>query len=83
MGGGEDSDDAFRWMCQRSGGGDFLVVRARGNDDYNPYIQKLCHENSAATSSFQIAVPLPIHSSKKQFVTPKLFSSPAVINRIT
>ena len=49
MGGGEDLDEAFRWMCQRSGGGDFLVVRARGNDDYNPYIQKLCHENSVAT----------------------------------
>ncbi len=49
MGGGEDLDEAFRWMCQRSGGGDFLIVRARGNDDYNPYIQKLCHENSVAT----------------------------------
>jgi cyanophycinase len=49
MGGGKDLDEAFRWMCQRSGGGDFLVVRARGNGDYNPYIQKLCLENSVAT----------------------------------
>ena len=28
MGGGKDLDDAFRWMCEKSGGGDFLVIRA-------------------------------------------------------
>jgi cyanophycinase-like exopeptidase len=37
-------------MCQRSGGGDFLVIRATGTDAYNPYIQQLCPgENSVAT----------------------------------
>ena len=49
MGGGKDLDDAFRWMCEKSGGGDFLVIRATGDDDYNPYIAKLCKENSVAT----------------------------------
>jgi len=49
MGGGTDLDQAFRWLCARSGGGDFLVLRAHGNDDYIPYIQKLCHLNSVAT----------------------------------
>lgn len=49
MGGGEDIDEAFQWMCGKSGGGDFLVVRATGDDDYDPYIAKLCHENSVAT----------------------------------
>jgi cyanophycinase len=49
LGGGSDIDEAFRWMCAKSGGGDFLVVRATGGDDYNPYIAKLCHENSVAT----------------------------------
>jgi cyanophycinase len=49
MGGGTDLDEAFQWMCTKSGGGDFLVIRATGNDDYNPYIQKLCHQNSVAT----------------------------------
>jgi len=34
-----DADDALQWMCQRSGGGDFLVIRATGTDAYNPYIQ--------------------------------------------
>jgi len=50
MGGGTDVDAAFQWMCQRSGGGDFLVVRATGTDAYNPYIQQLCPNiNSVAT----------------------------------
>ena len=50
MGGGNDVDAAFEWMCQRSGGGDFLVIRATGTDAYNPYIQQLCpKENSVAT----------------------------------
>lgn len=49
MGGGEDLDAAFRWMCERSGGGDFLVLRATGTDAYNPYIQALCHLNSVST----------------------------------
>jgi cyanophycinase len=49
MGGGTDLDRAFTWMCERSGGGDFLVLRARGDDAYNPYIQGLCHLNSVST----------------------------------
>ena len=50
MGGGTDVDAAFQWMCQRSGGGDFLVIRATGTDAYNPYIQSLCPTgNSVAT----------------------------------
>jgi cyanophycinase len=49
IGGGKDLDEAFVWLCGRSGGGDFLVIRASGTDAYNPYIQSLCHENSVAT----------------------------------
>lgn len=50
MGGGTDVDAAFQWMCQRHGGGDFLVIRATGTDAYNPYIQSLCPTaNSVAT----------------------------------
>src|SRR5437763_5277695 len=50
MGGGTDVDAAFQWMCQRSGNGDFLVIRATGTDAYNPYIQQLCpNENSVST----------------------------------
>jgi len=42
MGGGTDVDAAFQWMCQRAGGGDFVVIRTSGTDAYNPYIQGLC-----------------------------------------
>ena len=49
MGGGTDLDDAFRFLCDRAGGGDLLVLRASGNDEYNTYIQKLCPLNSVAT----------------------------------
>lgn len=49
MGGGTDVDDAFKWMIDRSGGGDFLVLRASGDDDYNPYIYSLGQLNSCQT----------------------------------
>ncbi len=49
MGGGTDLDEAFRWLCQRANGGDFLILRASGDDDYNPYVRKLCPLNSVAT----------------------------------
>ena len=49
MGGGEDLDDAFRWLCNKANGGDFLVLRALGDDDYNSYVNGLCKLNSVAT----------------------------------
>jgi cyanophycinase len=49
MGGGDDLDEAFRFLCEKGGGGDFLVLRAAGDDDYNDYIKRLCKTNSVAT----------------------------------
>jgi cyanophycinase len=49
MGGGKDLDAAFKYLCDRSGGGDFVILRASGDDDYNPYVQKLCKLNSVST----------------------------------
>jgi cyanophycinase len=49
-GGGTDVDGAYQWMCEKANGGDFLVIRASGNADYNPYIYGLCPSlNSVAT----------------------------------
>jgi cyanophycinase len=49
MGGGKDLDEAFRWLCRKADGGDFLVLSAvDGDDDYNPYVNKLCKLNSVA-----------------------------------
>jgi cyanophycinase len=50
MGGGTDLDEAFKFLCDRAGGGDFLILRATGDDDYNPYVHDLCPKlNSVAT----------------------------------
>jgi cyanophycinase len=49
MGGGSDLDEAFRWLCAKGSGGDFLILRAHGGADYNPYVNGLCKTNSVAT----------------------------------
>jgi cyanophycinase len=49
MGGGSDLDDAFRWLCSKGNGGDFLILRATGTDAYNSYVNGLCKMNSVAT----------------------------------
>lgn len=49
MGGGSDLDEAFRWLCNKGNGGDFLILRATGDDDYSPYVKGLCKANSVAT----------------------------------
>jgi cyanophycinase-like exopeptidase len=49
MGGGSDVDEAFRWLCEKGNGGDFLILRATGDDDYNSYVNGLCKLNSVAT----------------------------------
>ncbi len=49
MGGGTDVDAAFRWMIDRSGGGDVVVIRATGTDAYNSYVKGLGTVNSVET----------------------------------
>ena len=49
VGGGTDVDEAFQWMIQKSGGGDFVVLRATGSNAYNSYIYGLGKVNSVET----------------------------------
>jgi cyanophycinase len=49
MGGGTDLDEAFRWLCEKANGGDFLILRAHGGGDYNKYVRGLCKANSVST----------------------------------
>jgi cyanophycinase len=55
MGGGLRQDAAFRWLCERANGGDFLVLSTR-DDAYvnkiNGEIKAECPLNSVATISF-------------------------------
>jgi cyanophycinase len=53
QGGGTDVDENFVRMGARSGGGDFVVIRASGTDAYNPYILGLCSCDSVETIVFK------------------------------
>lgn len=49
MGGSTDVDEAFQWMAERGGNGDFLVLRGSGSDGYQEYIDELTEANSVET----------------------------------
>ncbi|MCJ0742645.1 cyanophycinase [Pedobacter montanisoli] len=49
MGGGTDVSAAFKWMIEKSGGGDVVILRASGTDAYNSYINGLGNVNSVET----------------------------------
>lgn len=74
MGGGEDLDSAFKWMCERAGAGDFLVLRASGTDAYNPYIQGLC----PALSSVATLIITSRKGAGDPFVAEKIRTASAV-----
>jgi len=48
-GGGKDVDAAMKWMIDRSGGGDFVIIRASGSTGYNDYLFELGKLNSVET----------------------------------
>jgi cyanophycinase-like exopeptidase len=49
QGGGDDVDQNYVSMGRNGGGGDFVVLRATGDGEYNDYIYKLCHCDSVET----------------------------------
>jgi len=53
QGGGDDVDANYVRMGEAAGGGDFVVLRASGDDDYNEYIFGLCHCDSVETIVFE------------------------------
>jgi cyanophycinase len=56
MGGGAKQDAAFKFLCERANGGDFLILRADTEDDYaqkvNKEIKATCPLNSVSTIVF-------------------------------
>jgi cyanophycinase len=56
MGGGAKQEPAFRFLCERTNGGDLLILRANTDDadakEENEDIRKLCPLNSVATIVF-------------------------------
>jgi cyanophycinase len=53
QGGGDDVDANYARMGELGGGGDFVVLRASGGDEYNEYIYALCHCDSVETVVFE------------------------------
>ncbi len=49
LGGGGDVDDAAKFLCEHSHGGEIVVLRASGRDAYNPYFHELCPNNAVTT----------------------------------
>jgi cyanophycinase len=48
-GGGKDQDATMKWMIDRAGGGDFVIIRASGSTGYNDYIYEMGGLNSVET----------------------------------
>ncbi|MGH8249268.1 MAG: cyanophycinase [Steroidobacteraceae bacterium] len=57
QGGGDDVDQNYVRMGARGGGGDFVVLRASGKDEYNEYIYRLCGCDSVETIVFSDRSP--------------------------
>lgn len=49
MGGGKDVDAAFKWMIEKSGGGNIVIIRASGTNAYNNYVFNLGKVSSVET----------------------------------
>ena len=52
-GGGTDQPAAFKWMIERAGGGDIVIIRASGADAYNQWILDLGGADSVETIVFK------------------------------
>lgn len=52
QGGGTDVDENYVRMGELGGGGDFVVLRASGADEYNEYVYALCNCDSVETLVF-------------------------------
>ena len=49
LGGHGDVDEATAFLCKHSGGGELVVLRASGTDDYNSEFHSACPGNSVVT----------------------------------
>lgn len=75
MGGGTDVDAAFKWMIGKSGGGDFVVIRADNSNGYNSYIFDMGGINSVetiviskATDAKSLTIANKIRSAEALFI---------------
>jgi cyanophycinase len=73
MGGSTDVDAAFEWLIDKSGGGDFVVIRTSGSDGYNQYVYDL-----GAVDSVETLVITSIAAANHPFVIEKIQNADAL-----
>ena len=73
QGGGDDVDINYSRMGEFGGGGDFVVLRASGGDEYNEYIFALCQCDSVETLVFENR-----EAAYDRFVTDKIRNAEAL-----
>lgn len=73
-GGSTDVAEAMEWMIDRSGGGDFVVIRCAGTDAYNPWIFK----QLGGVDSCETIIFLTSAACYDDFVIDKILSAEAL-----
>jgi cyanophycinase len=73
-GGSTDVVEAMEWMIDRSGGGDFVVIRCAGTDAYNPWIFK----QLGGADSCETIIFLTSAACYDEFVIDKILSAEAL-----
>ena len=73
LGGHGDVDEATSFLCRHSGGGELVVLRASGTDDYNSEFQSACPGNSVVT-----LVITSREGANDPFVTEKIRNAHAI-----
>ena len=68
MGGGTDTNEAFAWQISNANGGDFVVMRASGDDAYNEYI----YDMSIATNTRLNSVRTILFNNAKASAEPEV-----------
>lgn len=68
VGGGTDVDEVFKWMGAKTGGGDFLILRATGTDAYNSYIDRLVPSLDSVATLIIPSRTAALHSDVAQII---------------
>lgn len=69
MGGATEHDNAMRWLLQKAGGGDVVVLRSSGSDGYNDYLYS---ELGVAVNSVETLVITSVAGATNPYVLNKV-----------
>lgn len=78
MGGGTDVEDAFLWMIKNANGGDFLILRASGDEAYNPWVFNLSIANGGALNTVTTVLFNSKAASYETYIIDKIKNSEVI-----